>query len=121
MVTAVRFSEAPPLGEDAVLSAGNIQVDVARYQALVGGSPVPVTYQEFELLRLLVSKPDRILPYDEVIQRLWREGSGTRRRLGVVVCRLRAKLAASAPYHIQTVRGRGYGLTTNVQGPSGQE
>jgi DNA-binding response OmpR family regulator len=110
--TVLKFTASPP-DEATILSAGDVHLDIARYQAFVGGKPVALTYQEFELLRLLLSKRDRILPYDELVQGLWHGATaGTHRRLGVVVCRLRAKLAGSWPYRIQTVRGRGYGLTT---------
>jgi DNA-binding response OmpR family regulator len=104
--TGLRRSE-----EDPALSAGNVRVDIGRFQAFVDDRPVPLTYQEFELLRLLVGQPNRIIHYDELIEGLWQgTGVGSRRRLGVVVCRLRAKLSASRPYHIRTVRSRGYGL-----------
>ena len=96
----------------AAVPAGNILVDVARYQASVGNRPVVLTYQEFELLRLLVGRLDRIVPFDELVDGLWHgDPVGTRRRLRVVVCRLRAKLDGAQPYRIETVRARGYGLT----------
>ncbi len=111
-ITILQSLDMPAPDDATTLSAGNVRVDVARYQALVAGRPISLTYQEFELLRLLLGKPDRILSYDELMRGLWHgRGVGTRRRLGVVVCRLRAKLGGSEPYHIETVRGRGYGLT----------
>lgn len=91
------------------------------YCAFVADQPVALTYQEFDLLRLLVAGRDRIIPYDELIAGIWRgEKPGTRRQLGVAVCRLRAKIAAARPYRILTVRGRGYGLTV-VEQPVGTE
>jgi two-component system response regulator RegX3 len=116
--TALKFRGSPPSDEAAILSAGSVHVDLAHYQAFVGGRPVALTYQEFELLRLLLARPDRIIPYDELLLALWGSTSGLlRRRLGVAVCRLRAKLGTFRPYRIQTVRGRGYGLTL-TQEPS---
>jgi two-component system response regulator RegX3 len=110
--TVLKFTGPPPSDEAAILSAGSIHIDLALYQAFAAGRAVTLTYQEFELLRLLLAKPDRIIAYGELVQGLWGSASsGTRRRLGVVVCRLRAKLGAPWPYRIQTVRGRGYGLT----------
>jgi two-component system alkaline phosphatase synthesis response regulator PhoP len=98
--------------EGSVLSAGNIRASMTQFQTWVGDRPVELTYKEFELLRLLLSNPDRILPYDDLVGVLWPQGGpGVRRRLCVVVCRLRAKLAGSSPFRIRTVRHRGYGLT----------
>lgn len=100
-------------GGDA-MSAGNIRLDVEGFRAFVGGTAVTLSFQEFELLRMLASKPDRIIAYDELVRGLWGDaGAGARRRLSVVVCRLRAKLAGARPYNIETVRGRGYGLTAS--------
>ena len=98
-----------------VFSAGNVSVNLASYRATVADEPVELTYLEFELLRLFVSQRDHILPYEELARALWGStGRSERRHLGVVVCRLRAKLAASWPYRIETVRGRGYGLAQPV-------
>ncbi len=115
--TPARTDDAPPQ-EDGPLSAGNLRVDLDQYQVLIGDAAVELTYQEFELLRLLVDGRDRILSYDELISGLWNgPAAEARRRLGVVVCRLRAKLGASWPYQIQTVRNRGYGLTATSATP----
>ena len=110
---AMRLTNLGDSGEaQKSLSAGNIHIDAGRYQAFVGGSPVMLTYQEFELLWLLVAGRDRILSSDELIEQLWHNpGSDARSRLGVVICRLRAKLSKSWPYRIETIRSRGYGLT----------
>ncbi|MEX1253039.1 MAG: winged helix-turn-helix domain-containing protein [Dehalococcoidia bacterium] len=113
MIASLLSTGSFPSDEAPAMSAGNVRVDVARYQAFVAEKPVTLTYQEFELLRLLVGKPNRIVRYDELIVGLWRDAAdGSRRRLGVVICRLRAKLSGASPYRIQTVRGRGYGLLT---------
>ena len=114
---AVETREPTATREATALTAGNLHVDLEQYQAFVSGTPVVLTYQEFELLRLLIAGRDRILSFDDLIEQLWHGSAvGTRRRLGVVICRLRAKLAHSWPYRIQTVRSRGYGLTV----PAGQ-
>jgi DNA-binding response OmpR family regulator len=115
MTTTTLIKDTPP-EQGSNLSAGNIRASVALYQAWVGGKQVDLTYKEFELLRFLLSNPDRILSYDDLVDVLWPQGGpGVRRRLGVVVCRLRAKLAGSWPYRIQTVRHRGYGLTATQE------
>ena len=103
-------------GDIGSATAGSIRLDLRGYRAFVNEKPVALSFQEFELLRLLASNPDRIISYDELVRALWGEvAAGSRRRLSVVICRLRAKLAGARPYNIETVRGRGYGLT--VVGP----
>ncbi|MPZ23837.1 MAG: hypothetical protein GEU28_09880 [Dehalococcoidia bacterium] len=96
---------------DAVLKAGNLVVDLESYRATVDGSPVDLTYQEFELLTLLLKQTGRVVTYDDLVRARWNAAGGREvRRLTVLVCRLRAKLARSWPYQIRTVRRRGYGL-----------
>ncbi len=81
--TVLRFAGLASADEAAAVAAGDVYVDVARFQAFVGGKPVALTYQEFELLRLLVSKADRIIPYEELVRALWRSKAvGMRRPLG---------------------------------------
>ena len=97
--------------EARTLTVGNIVVDFDGFRVSVEGVLIDLTLQEFELLRMFVSQPDSIILYDELALALWGStGDRNRLRLGVLLCRLRAKLAASHPYRFETVRGRGYGL-----------
>jgi DNA-binding response OmpR family regulator len=112
--TAAPPTNSSPAGDTETVSAGDIRLDVEGYRAFVGDRAVTLSYQEFELLRMLASRRDRIISYDELVRGLWGDAcAGTRRRLSVVICRLRAKLAGARPYNIETVRGRGYGLTAS--------
>jgi len=114
-MSQVRVSSAP--AEVTVLCAGNVALDVASYRAMVANQPTELTYLEFELLRLLVNNANRIIAYEDLTRTLWSSsGSRERRRLAVMVCRLRTKLAASRPHRLETVRGRGYGLVQPFAG-----
>ena len=108
--TALNLLERRP-AQTSDVTLGNLQLSIASYQATVGGVAVDFTFQEFEFLRRLVANPDRIIPFDTLAIDLW-DHSGHReiRRLNVIAFRLRAKLALSYPYRLETVRGRGYGL-----------
>jgi DNA-binding response OmpR family regulator len=101
--------------DEDLIRAGNIVLNVANYRVSVAGKPVELTYSEFELLRLLAAKLDRVIDFRELTEALWR-GQGHRevRRLNVLAFRLRTKLARSGPYEIETVRGRGYGLIWSI-------
>ncbi len=94
-----------------IVSLGNLALNLGSYRASVDGESVELTYHEFELLRLLFARSDQIVPYEALAEAIWRSsGRGAVRHLNVVVHRLRAKIAGSWPYTIETVRGRGYGL-----------
>jgi len=78
----------------------------------VASAEVELTHQEFELLRLLLLSPDCVLASEWICDAIWgTSGVRLRKRLAVVVSHLRAKLLRSAPYAIECVRCRGYGLT----------
>ena len=95
--------------EELVL--GNVRVNLRTFGVMVRDRAVNLTFHEFELLRLLCGEVDRIINYDSLCQALWSSmGQRERRRLSVAICRLRAKLEASWPYRVETVRGRGYGF-----------
>jgi DNA-binding response OmpR family regulator len=107
----VRETVAATQTSDALIELGNVALNPANYRVTVGGQRVDLTYHEFDLLRLLASQADRVVDFRELAQALW-TAAGHReiRRLNVLAFRLRAKLAGSEPYRIETVRGRGYGF-----------
>ena len=110
-------NESLPQHEARSLAVGNIVVDFDGFRVVVAGALIDLTFQEFELLRIFVSQPDSVILYDELALALWGSvGERNRLRLGVLLCRLRAKLAASHPYRFETVRGRGYGLLAPRRG-----
>ena len=93
------------------LSLGRISVDFDTYQVSVDKVAVELTYHEFELLRLFLTNLDRIVSYQNLADQLWGVSDHAAiRHLNVIVHRLRVKLGDTSPYHVKTVRGRGYGL-----------
>lgn len=111
------IKEPLPQHEARSLVVGNIVVDLDGFRVMVEDVLIDLTFQEFELLRIFVSRPDSIILYDELAVALWGSvGNRKRLRLGVLLCRLRAKLSGSDPYRFETVRGRGYGLVAPRRG-----
>jgi DNA-binding response OmpR family regulator len=104
----------PSSNDDSVIDAGRISIDLARRTVEVDGSPVQLTYVEFELLRTLASSPGVVFSRQRLLESLW-GGSDYRepRTIDVHVRHLREKLEAdpSEPRHLQTVRGAGYRFT----------
>jgi two-component system alkaline phosphatase synthesis response regulator PhoP len=90
---------------------GRLVVDFDSYRVSVGETRIELSYQEFELLRLLLGEIGRIIAYQTLAQDLWGEsGHAAIRHLNVIVHRLRTKLGDTSPYQLKTVRGRGYGM-----------
>lgn len=80
-------------------------------------SDVDLTTAEFELLRVFVECPNRVLSRDFLLDRVHgREWAGYDRSMDGIVSRLRRKikLPAGFPALIKTIRSAGYMFTPNV-------
>ena len=96
-------------GSEATMRLGPLVVNVETYQVTVAGTPMDLTYKEFELLRFLVQRPGRVFTRSDLLQEVWGYNFyGGTRTVDVHVRRLRAKLGAEHEGLIQTVRGVGY-------------
>ncbi|MDF1487770.1 response regulator transcription factor [Tessaracoccus sp. HF-7] len=90
------------------LVAGPIRVDGAAYSATLDGTPLDLTYTEFELLRYLMQHPGRVLSRETLVSQVWGyDYYGGTRTVDVHVRRLRAKLG-QYDHYIGTVRNVGY-------------
>ena len=94
-----------------LLSVDEIEIDTSRRTVQSNGTPVDLTYVEFELLKTMASKPGRVFTRAELLEALW-GGSAYReqRTIDVHVRHLREKLEQDPrePELILTVRGVGY-------------
>lgn len=91
---------------EAVLKYEDLEIDTAAREVRRGGELVELTYKEFELLRLLVSRKGTVLTRDEILTNVWGyEFSGETRTVDMHIKALRRKLGDG---YITTVRGVGY-------------
>jgi two-component system alkaline phosphatase synthesis response regulator PhoP len=82
-------------------------VDTARFEVSHNGQEIQLSYKEFTVLVLFLSRPGRALSYDEILSFVWGEHSDRRREnLKVLVHALRKKISG-APF-IEAIRGFGY-------------
>lgn len=93
---------------ESVLLFEEIVLSPQTRAVTVNGSPVELTYKEFELLRLLMSSPGTVFEREQILDRVWGYDS-TGRTLDVHIRTLRSKLRECGKY-ILTVRGVGYKL-----------
>jgi DNA-binding response OmpR family regulator len=100
------------VAEDDVVRVGSLEVNVATYQVTVDGEPVSFAYMEYELLRFLVTHPNRVFSRESLLSAVWGyDYYGGARTVDVHVRRVRAKLGEHAG-RIQTVRSVGYRFET---------
>ena len=108
-IEAVTRRRMPAQSE--VLRAGPITLDQARRVVNVDGSPVDLTLKEYELLRLFLIHPGRVLPRQLILDRVWGyDFYGGENNVQVYIGYLRRKLGDDGHRLIETVRGVGYRL-----------
>jgi DNA-binding response OmpR family regulator len=89
----------------------HLALDADRRQALVRGSAVELTRQEFDLLFLLASRPGIVFSRAALLSRVWSDDVYvTERTVDTVISRLRKKVERDAqdPEMILTAWGVGY-------------
>ena len=88
----------------------DIKLDDTSHEVSVNNKLIELTLKEYELLKLLLSNPRRVITRDELMSVVWdSEIYGETRTVDVHVASLRTKLGNSGSY-IKTIRGVGYRL-----------
>ncbi len=110
---ALRHLARPPRGAETVFRTGDLRVDIARREVKVGDRAVHLTPTEYELLKVFVADPDRVITERMLLQRVWGADYGSELHyLHVYVARLRKKLEEDPqrPRYLLTEPGVGYRL-----------
>jgi DNA-binding response OmpR family regulator len=95
----------PPL--PTVLACADLRLDPARRTAIRAGRRLPLSPKEFAVLEYLMAAGGRIVPAEELLERVWDEAADPfTATVKVTIGRLRAKLGD--PPLIETVREAGY-------------
>ena len=111
-----RELDRSPLGQAVRIEAGPVAIDLVRHIATVRGEAVNLTRSEFQLLRLMVGRPDEVFPRRQIMEELWQtEFDGDERACDVHISNLRQKVERDPqkPELIVTVRGVGYKFSGN--------
>jgi two-component system response regulator RegX3 len=100
-----------PLNQAVRIEAGPVAIDLVRHVAMVREVPINLTRSEFQLLRLLVSRPGEVFARRQIMEELWQtEFDGDERACDVHISNLRQKVERDPqrPELVVTVRGVGY-------------
>lgn len=95
---------------EKIINIGNITIDKERYILKINGKELTLPRKEFELLSLLVSRPDKVFTRDEIYKAVW--GNNVivgDRTIDVHIRKLREKIGND---HIRTLKGIGYKFIT---------
>jgi two-component system phosphate regulon response regulator PhoB len=104
----LRRRETVPGDETATVNMHNLAIDPGRRRVLVDGSPVELTYSEFQILLLLARRAGWVFTRYQIVDAIRGEDYAvTERSVDVHIAALRKKLGSAGEY-IETVRGVGY-------------
>ena len=99
--------------EKNIIHIGKIEADLNNYVAQSDGQPVNMTHREFEILKYLFHKKNKVVSRDELLDEIWgKDEFITRRTVDNFVYKLRKKIEINPdnPEHIITVHKVGYKL-----------
>lgn len=97
-------------GKD-VIRHGKLLMDLEKYEVSLNGTPLALTFKEYELLKFLATHPGKVFTRDAILNKVWGyDYYGGTRTVDVHIRRLRSKLEGGPqPYaFLETVRGVGY-------------
>ena len=112
MVSRVKavLRRSAPEREERRLSAGELSVSLDERTVTANGKRVLLTYKEFELLRLFLSRPGIAFTREQLLSEIWGiEYCGETRTVDMHIRTLRQKLGDCGAM-IETVRNVGYRL-----------
>ncbi|PZE26398.1 MULTISPECIES: MtrAB system response regulator MtrA [unclassified Curtobacterium] len=111
LVARIRTRLRPVASDAAVLTVGDLTVDVPGHEVRRGRTPIALTPLEFDLLRALAEKPNQVFTREMLLEQVWGyHYKADTRLVNVHVQRLRAKIEHDPdnPRIVTTVRGVGY-------------
>ena len=112
---SLRHAAGPSSGAEPVFRSGDLEVDLERRRVAVAGEQVHLTPTEYELLKVFLIHPDRVMTDRMLLQQVWGPEYGEEAHyLHVYMARLRRKIEPDPqrPRHIVTEPGVGYRLVT---------
>lgn len=88
---------------------GKLRIDQAVREVYMDGNKIVLTYKEYELLLYLIENRMRVVPREELLDKLWDYNADIETRtLDIHIRTLRQKLGEEGGGYIRTVRSVGY-------------
>jgi DNA-binding response OmpR family regulator len=101
--------------------AGEVEIDLSRFQVTARGESLDLTRREFEVIRMLAAAPGKVLTREEIYEQVWgyRMAHGDR-SVDVFVRKVRQKLETASPewIYIHTHFGLGYRFEPQAKPPA---
>lgn len=112
----IRRAQPVPLSALGPVSVQDLVLDPEQHVVTTAdGAAVRLTNMEFRLLFLLMRNPDRVIPTETIVERVWGYGgAGEATLVKNLVSRLRHKIEPDPahPRYVKTVPGIGYSFSS---------
>jgi DNA-binding response OmpR family regulator len=108
--TAIRRLEQNPEKRES-FNFNDVEVSFSKMELRKAGKLIPLTPQEFKMLRFFLNNEERVVSRAELLNEVWGYNSyPTTRTVDTHILRLRQKLEndPAEPIHFRTVHGTGY-------------
>ncbi len=119
----LRRERPMPLSALGPITIQGLTLDPEQHLVLTWqGSTIRLTNMEFRLLFLLMRNPDRVIPSETIVERVWGYGgTGGATLVKNLVSRLRHKVESdpAEPRYIKTVPGIGYSFSPTQEPDTG--
>jgi len=97
------------------IECGDLAIYVDSCEVTVGGTPIALTFREYELLKFLASNRGRVFSREDLLSQVWGyDYLGGGRTVDVHIRRLRSKIEDSGRTFVETVRNVGYRFTKDM-------
>jgi DNA-binding response OmpR family regulator len=97
------------------IEVGNLRIDPARREAIIGDHPLRLRTKEFDLLTTLAQNQGVVLTREQLLDMVWStDYYGETRTVDIHINHLRDKIAGS-DVSIETIRGVGYKMISKSQ------
>ncbi len=104
-----RYEKTIPIKNEEGIHFGQIEIDIESALVKKNGEYIQLTAMEYKLLTYLVANPNRVIPKNEIFDKVWDDSFVSDGTLNVHIRHLREKLEEDPnnPTYIKTVRGMG--------------
>ena len=111
-LTALAGRAARNAAGPVALNVGDLRIDRGARTATVAGELVHLSNREFDILTTLAERPNQVVPFKELYERVWGYAGMRGRTADTHIQRVRDKLAAAgSSVEVQAVRGIGRRLS----------
>lgn len=104
----------PTFSSDDTLKVGILTVDPVGYRTIIAGDEIQLTKIEFEILRTLMSEPERVFSREALMERAYDGVRVSKKTIDSHVHRVRSHFAPFGLDPIRTVRGFGYAIDSDM-------